>query len=421
MAFTNDQLLVNFRNLEYIKDNWLHHFSVDYKNGSIYPVAKQMTDNLKTLINQGKFVETWNIYDKLDELARSLGTSEEIGDVKVVCAWIETRIGRFSTAYNLLIDANKWFLDQHDIAVTIWMMGIVLWHTDDDLRWDAVEYWEICRKSFQNLQVENRLGQTSSAWYKNLNNEIDRFLEIIKKDPSLQVSAAHLGFRSRPYGFQRCVTPIAVPPGPPNRPLPGQNLPATPPADGQAVPPSSNRPKEQAPTSPAGWLRIFKTLQGQVHAGELSVVESSSAGFIDVTEVVIGKTPYRVVSLDSYDSLINLLSVKSPDIIQVTGDSMDAYPIESGDYIIIKRVEINPFKDKSLSGKVILTSTYEKDGKAETNIKILRYFGATPHLEYMSESKKHKEGYQNKTIPFEKSWKIIGVVIGRLTSKSDIS
>jgi hypothetical protein len=423
MPLSDTQLIENLRNLEYIQEKWLHCFSDDCKDEGVHPVPRQMVEKLKKLVQAGQSAEAWKIYDKLNEMALAHGTLEDIGDAEVISAWAQTQIGRNEEAYRLLLDANNRYIpDGHNYAVTLWMLGIILWHSDKDQKWEAIRYWEDCRSSFEGLRSNNRLEQSRSAWYKNRGEEIERFLKITQEDSSWQDSISGPGPQPKQPGDQPGIPPDGAPPESTNKSIEEPDETTSSQPEGPPIPPPPSRPKGQASSEPEGWLKLYPILPGAVSAGEYkNVLEANSPEeFLLAGELEINDLTYRIVSLRG-SRVVPRMGSKSTYVIQVSGKSMDAYPILPGDYVIVNTA-IQP-----QNSDVVVTRMIKDPGDdAKGNIKYLEsirgdeiVLSCRSHQpEFKDENGQDKKFYihkKHREIP-----EILGVAVIRLTPKNQV-
>jgi hypothetical protein len=421
MQLTFEQLLEKFSNLIYFNDEWLHYFHTDKKYGNLSPSTQLMADDLRKYIKTRQDRKAWEVCDQLYQFVLKYGSPEEIGDVDVICAWVESQIGHLSKAKDFLLDASERFLsDEHEHAVTLWILGVVLWRQGDIHKWEAIKYWEICLNWFRVLRSNNQLGKVRSDWYSERCDEIERFLEGIRKllagassqarpgasasdQTTASVTARSLGLSQQPDGTYT--------ENPPAKPEPSQG-----PAGGSeetSIPHPKQPPQTPdriPPAQPGGWLRFYPILPGAVSAGKLKkIYHHKEYERLDTSEVQIGDKHFQVVSLKGNNRIVNLKGVEMPYILKVQGDSLDSYPILPGDYVIVNPVEINPFDERILDGRIVVTITNED----LTNIKVLRRDGKDLYLDYRSKN----PDYIGRSDQFDRGWKIVGEVVARLTPK----
>lgn len=431
----------NLNSYEFIRTNWLHQFKAETKQGEMtwkgYLNWSEQSDveELRRLVQAGRTADAWEHYDRLSLRILEEGNDLKIGEVTIHLVEAELNIGRLSKANKLIDSAEDRFIrDPHNHAVAMWLSGIVCWLQEDGSCWDAMHQWEACRNEFARLHASGPFGETRSEWYRQRLEEIRLFLDEMRKelsaapgvsDPVAQSASVATG----PAAGAAKTDSVPDQPAKQSKapPPPDEGIsPAEPPPDpggkGPGMPPSSQGgyPKRGRRQPPTGNLRIFPVMSGSVQAGELRPIADAQLNYVEVNEVQIGQRKYSIVPLDDQDRLVNLLGVKRPDIIfiLVQGTSMNDVPISDGDYIVVRRIEVDPFKDFTFTGKIVLADVFE-DNVRKTNLKRLIYHSKKPYLLYVSADPEHKDGYVNKEIPMEKGWKIMGVVLARLTPLED--
>ncbi len=383
MADNDEKRLNEFRDLEYIYKNWLHHFSEDPKHGYLSQSSQFIDQKLWDAVEAKNEPLAWQYYDQLRMQVRSLGLAREMGDVDVICARVEAKIGRLSKAQSLLQDACERYLSEdHDHAVALWMLGIVLWNQDGNHRTEAIYGWQESQECFDALCNNLRLGQERCEWYKKHSAEIGKFVESIQKQFTQSSQQA------QPGSFDA--------------------------ASPQQAEPSPGSPQRNASEQPSGWIRFYPVLPGAVPAGKLNkIYHRKEFERLDAYEVHIGDRHYQVISLMDNDRIVDLKEVEKPYVIQVHGDSLDNYPICDGDYVIVRPVQIDPYDESNLDGRIVVTLT-----KADhTNINVLHQDKKTLYLGYNSKNPE----YRDLSIKFKKSWKIVGIVVGLLKRIDDDS
>lgn len=412
-------LLNDLMRIEYIGLNWFHHFLEVKKQGGISwkgHLSWSEQSLVHEIINQaknGNKDRVWSLANSLERSVRKTQDNSKIGDIDFYLARIEAEIGRLDTAHQKLRDAtNRFASDHHDLAVILWCLGIVLWKRDPAYRWDAMHQWDACRKEFERLHATGPFGETRSEWYRQRLEEIRLFLDEMRKELSANVAKSASAGAS--IGAAASVGAVASASSSVAAAVPAQE--AIHPPDSKDVKPPAEHVKDPGRKKNDGFLRIYPIRRVATSAGQLKENYIGDAGYIDVAQLVIENVTYRIHSLVSSDRMVNVLDFRRVYALRVHGDSMNApgpETIQDGDLVLVLPVEVDPFREKLYANRIVITSTNEP-GSEETNIKKLVYDRGNILLEYQTTNPIHEPN-----IPFQKGWKIMGVVLARLTPLED--
>lgn len=413
------RVLQNLNSYEFIRTNWLHQFKEETKQGEMtwkgYLDWSEQSDveELRRLVQVGRTADAWEHYDRLSLRILEEGNDLKIGDVTISLVDVELRIGRINKANKLITSAvDRFSRDPHNHAVAMWLSGIVCWRQEDGSCWDAMHQWEACRKEFERLYATGPFGETRSEWYRQRLEEIRLFLDEMRKELSANVAnttgAGASISAAAAVGAVASVSPSVA------ASVAAEE--AIHPPDGKEVKPPAGHVKEPGRKKNDGFLRIYPIRRDATSAGQLKENYIGDAGYIDVEQVVIENVSYLVHALVSGDRMVNVLDFRRVYALRVHGDSMNApgpESIQDGDLVLVLPVEVDPFHEKLFANRIVITSTNEP-GSEETNIKKLVYDGKQIRLEFQSRNPSHEP-----FINFQKGWKIMGVVLARLTPLED--
>ncbi|MCU0489955.1 MAG: S24 family peptidase [Anaerolineales bacterium] len=412
------RIIQNLNSYEFIRTNWLHQFKEATKQGDVtwrsYLNWSEQSDveELRRLVQAGKTAEAWKHYDRLSLKMLEEGNDLKIGDVTIHLVEAELNLGRLSKANKLINSAVLRFArDPHNLAVVMWLSGIVCWRQEDGSCWDAMHHWEACRKEFERLHATGPFGETRSEWYRQRLDEIRLFLDEKRQELSSGKAASvgatpSVGIPAVGAAATAAASAVA------SNPVVGTTQDDASPKSTDGVRSPINKPKVTHPKPNEGYLRIFPIRRAATSAGQLKANYVGDAGYIDVERVVIENVSYQIHPLVDSDRMVNMLDFRRVYALRVHGDSMNTpgpEAIEDGDLVLVLPVDFDPFHEKSFPGRIVITSTNEP-GSEETNIKKLVYDGKQIRLEFQSQNPKHEP-----FINFQKGWKIMGVVLARLT------
>lgn len=448
-----NQLNSNLIDIDYIADNWLHHFMDDPENGYLNLASQALVKNLFTACANDEKKDLWQCYENLEKHGREFGAPEEKGDIRIACARLDIRNGRLKDAQRQLESAcNQYLPYQHHYTVAYWMLGIPYWlrlTPEDQFR--ALSIWEKSGKFFKEFAenpgfVSDVVDQENKhLWYAERWKEIEDFLRQVQK--LLQVT--YPGATAQPQPPMQ--------PQPPVQPQPGSGVGPTPwpsqaPSSGSTQQPASSdaslsttqdpnnihqssadgseqpasrakAPKIDKRRVPPGYLRTYPILPEPVSAGEFRQMISSNDGIDDrvlIERVEIDGRLFDIVGLRS-GKIVQMTGSKFTYVLRVEGDSMDAYPILPGDYVLVStRIDRNP-------GDIVVTQILSNQDEIEGNIKYLRSMDKNEIvLEYRSNNPKHRESDgSNKRIVLQakddKQIEIVGVAMARFTPSESSS
>jgi SOS-response transcriptional repressor LexA len=130
---------------------------------------------------------------------------------------------------------------------------------------------------------------------------------------------------------------------------------------------------------------------------------------IYIPQVEIDDELYQVYSLRN-SAIVSMTGGKSTYVIKIIGDSMDAYPILPGDYVLVNTgLAYSP-------GDIVVTEVIDETDDASHNIKLLKSIDKHEIvLEYMS----HNPDYHGKRLIIQNNkknfTKILGVAVARFS------
>jgi hypothetical protein len=271
--------------------------------------------------------------------------------------------------------------------------------------------WEACRKEFERLHATGPFGESRSEWYRQRLDEIRLFLDEKRQELS-SGNAASVG-ATPSVGIPAVgAAATAAASAAASIPVVGTTQDDASPKSADGVRAPINKPIVTHRKPNEGYLRIFPIRRVATSAGQLKANYVGDAGYIDVERVVVDNVSYRVHPFASGDRMVNMLNLRLVYALKVHGDSMNApgpERINDGDLVLVLPVEVDPYHEKLWSGRIVITSS-NLPGSEETNIKKLVYDRDNIFLEYQTINPDHQ-----LNIPFQKGWKIMGVVLARLT------
>jgi hypothetical protein len=385
----------------YIRIEWLHHFCENPTDGHLSLASQAALKNIWQDIDQGYFDPIWPACKQVRRQVIENGAPDEIGDILVELARIEAHFGRLEEASRLIDDAaNRVRQNEHEYAVVLWLAGNLRWKMGYSEKYEALQRWEASRTNFQAICSNYRLGNDRCQWYHERIKDMDRFLALVESNLG-QAKAASQGPAKGASPNQ---------PSPPIQPAPGGPSPGKPPA--------SPQPKKYPSRQPAaGILKSYPVLPDPVSAGSFkAMAEQGFPGLehIYMEEVVIAGETYLVYGLRG-SQVVPLTGSKFTYVIQVIGDSMDAYPILPGDYVLVNS-NLQP-----KAGDVVITRIVKDQGDVPSaSIKYLRSIDEINN-KFVLEYRSNNPRYQGWQIEFDRSMKgsadILGVATARFTRK----
>lgn len=419
MSEQDSQLFKNLTDIEYIAANWLHHFLDDQVNGNLNDSTKHLVDQLFQAAEAKKddWKVVWQLYDFISQQANENGTPEERGDVRIVCARIDLRYGRLNDAQRRLEEACSLYLpDLHHHTVATWMRAIPLWLREiPERRWEAFTIWEKIYRRFQDFSknqthiADNFLQDDNHEWYEARCQEIEEFLGEVREKlaatvqpmaDGAQASQANQAVGQRMGKQEQPGEPKSAP----------ENL---------RVQPAPGAPKKRGKP---GYLRSYPIIPEPISAGDFRARIETAYNFPEYLyfkQVEINNELFDVISLMD-GNLVKMTGAKSTYVLRVKGDSMNAYPILDGDYVMVC-TGISP-----QTGQVVVTQILDND--VDDAFGMLKVLHSMDDKEIILEYRSHNPKYQdergnNLLITLKRKGKqqpdIIGVAVARFTKASE--
>jgi hypothetical protein len=399
----DNNLWVNLQDLKYLRDNWLRNFADDRESGSLSLYSQSVVKSIWEYIEARQYDRVWPLCAQLRRQVIEHGSYDEMGAVLVELARVEDHFGRVEEAKQLLEKAaNRLIKDEFSYAVVRWMLGGEIWNVGEGKQSEALLHWEYSRNSFIALRSDNRVGDSRNKWYSERLQEIDRFLKIAQENLELEIDES--ATTQEASGEQ---PEVETQPRTSSQPVPEFT--------DEVSSNSDLPPKTPSRTQSEGVLQSYPVLPGAVHAGEFKKMVGRGLEDFDriyIREIEINDEIYEIHSLRQ-SRVVPMTGGKSTYAIEVLGDSMDAYPILPGDYVLVSTT-LEP-----QSGDIVVTQVVEQqDDVPLANVKFLK---ARSKDEIILEYRSNNPNYFGKQIILNKKmneWSaIFGVAIARFAKK----
>jgi len=422
----NHNLIENLLNFEYIYFHWLHYFddnAVSYNLSLPLQILVQSmfveAELSQIQVDANSLKRVWEYYDQVRRQVSRSNNPLDVGYVEAACACVDFRLGRMKDAIDRLQDAYVRYLPEiHYPLIVQWLRGIVLWNSPNlSDQWEALAIWDECYRKFDKLARDANTAPGRNRWYADRRDEIKQLFATIKRQ--IQGNRNLLG----PRLIWSEVTQPGVQPQPGIQQPPASSRFVAPPTSG-ATPEKQKPVSASVPQKPGSltWIHGYPLLDGVVSAGEFEDIRQGDPGIIDyvlINEVTIDGLPYQVISLRD-SKVVPYIYSRDAYVIKVAGNSMDAYPILPGDYVMIDPLLL------PVPGNVVITKIIESQGDNPlSNLKYLESIQSGEIvLSYRSKSPTyHDEQGNNRKIVVtaeeDRSVEILGVAIARFTPRID--
>ena len=240
--------------IEYVYSEWLNKWEPVH----LRPSTTKLVGRMKNTINTHRqFDGAWKLVDEIEKLHGLLHDdtrthSKESPQMLLECGIAAHRMGNSREAIRFLNGAIITYTDAHENAVARWLLGCVYLHLDDTV--NALSAWEKSLNDFKELENRNLRNANRTTWYQEKVKEMD---DAIKQ-------AAE------------------------------NNIPA----------PVWTKPKPAA-NKKSDLLRSLPVI-GEIPAGVPLNVSTQTVDFMEVNQVMLGNSEFRIVSFLPGERVVNL-------------------------------------------------------------------------------------------------------------------
>jgi SOS-response transcriptional repressor LexA len=304
--------------------SWLNKFEPTNLGSAMQVLVSQMNE----AVQAQNVSQAWSIFQRLKASAPEIENELELAETLVESARAifkigitgkkpDTQVDPLEEAANLLETAVEHYSARpHQLAVTQWMLGYVLWSKPVyDNRW--VTAWQESLETFTELAQRKpisyrKLSAKEILWYQTMIPKFQEELRLLNES---------------------------------------DYLPATP------------EPKQRVGIGKRqrqihSMLRIFPVLQ-EIPAGDPkgSGFSSEPIAYVEIERMTIDGEPYRVETLQS-SKVVRVTNLDDCVVLKVSGDSMDQAGIADGDYILVRR------QDDARSSEIVAVEIVGEDTRA---------------------------------------------------------
>lgn len=143
----------------------VYRWLTEFQPSKLSPPAVQLRDQMVEALDCHHDAEAWRLIERFIWISQSRGTNEEIAEANIEAALAYYRMKYYSKAEKYLFDAvNKYMPHDHRLAVSLWMLGHVLWRFPDRQD-EAIVRWQDSCDGFKRLSQSFGSNPTGSAWY----------------------------------------------------------------------------------------------------------------------------------------------------------------------------------------------------------------------------------------------------------------
>jgi phage repressor protein C with HTH and peptisase S24 domain len=355
---------------------WLFKFETSKIGADVHQLISKMqsefTNNHK---NNARALQ-----QKLLFLAKNVRDGNEATEILVECGINASNMGDQNESEGILMDAiARAWSELHARAVIQCLLGCVLWKSPES-RSRALVTWRNAISDFGKLAEQPEFSPERRSWYQDMFSQLEG---------NLIEATSIMGEYNEEEILRGTDEPSNV-----------EEMESSVQSQEVAVAPS---PDTAIQTLSSDILQLF-TISEEIPAGDFgpSGVDPFPIGAVEVDRLSINSRSYSIYNTRG-KKIVNLPLDQQITVVKVKGDSMDLENINSGDYVLMRRV------DMPVNGDIVLAEVVGTDSSAT----LKKYFKDkdTITLEPHSSNPSHQPFVFNKG---NKGFHIRGVVIAVL-------
>ncbi len=145
-------------------ENAYQWLNLDFQS-ALRPPMRILRQELHKRLEQGDIVRARQLIDRMSALGTLYQDSDEKAEVMVECGRAYYFLDEFTRAVPFLQDASRYYhARQHNLAVTLWMNGWVMWQMKSHQE-EAVDAWQRSYNIFKSLAGSYDSLQKKTTWY----------------------------------------------------------------------------------------------------------------------------------------------------------------------------------------------------------------------------------------------------------------
>lgn len=267
--------------------------------------------------------QAWQAIRSLESIGKKLPDHMEAAEALVECGYAAYQLGNSEEAVRLLQTAiKKYHVARHQIAMTEWMLGCVMWSMPRT-RDEAFLKLRSSIDRFEFLAGHESFGPEHTPWYQERCSDMRITLGELVKIHTITTKGTP--------------TLTDTHPSPSSTHLPESLSPIP-----TQAPPSTISQSINQPIWVEDFLRAFSIVESIPAGGfgPTGINHKRADDYVDISLVNINDNPHRVKNLRGKGKMVNLLSSGHQYmVIKITGNSMNKDDIDIGDYVLLRQQE----------------------------------------------------------------------------------
>jgi phage repressor protein C with HTH and peptisase S24 domain len=310
---------------------WLFKFDTSKIGADVHQLVSKMQSEQKN--NQKNNAKA--LQQKLLFLAKNVRAGNEATEILVECAINASDMGNQNESEGILMDAiARAWSDLHARAVIQCLLGCVLWKSPES-RSRALVIWRNAISDFGKLAEQPEISPERRSWYQDMFSRLEGNLIEATSIYSEYKEEEILRGTEEPSNEVKMVSST----------------------QSQDVAVSSSL-DTVIPSLSSDILQLF-TISEEIPAGDFgpSGVDPFPIGAVEVDRLSINGRSYSIHNTRG-KKIVNLPLDQQITVVKVKGDSMDLENINSGDYVLMRRV------DMPVNGDIVLAEVVGIDSSA---------------------------------------------------------